>query len=119
MTAARDLSMVRTGRLSAPPAVAVTTTPTIMHTVPAGKVQIVQVLGTNVDGVNDAALTVEWMDDSAADVARSIIKGTVIKAGDAVQTPPKVLEAGDAIRVTASANGDIEAHVDVIAELDA
>ena len=67
------------------------------------------IIVSNVDGVNNSEITVDFFRDS---VARHIVKSVSVPA-DSSFTPldkntPLYLEEGDAIRVSANANGDLE-----------
>lgn len=82
-----------------------------VYTCPAATTAIVlNAQAANVDGTVAADISVQWLDNSAADVATRL--------GDVISVPPNaalnllggpiVLEAGDALQAKASAAGDIE-----------
>lgn len=90
----------------------ITTSAAVLLENTAGSNKIMKVnmmIVSNIDGGNNAELTVDLYRNS---VATHIIKGVVIPA-DSAFTPidkntPMYLEEGDAIRVSANANNDLE-----------
>lgn len=91
---------------------AVGTTYATVYTCPAATTAIVLLAQVaNVDGVASADVSVQWLDDSAADAATRLAE-TVSVPPDAsinvLDNGPLVLEAGDQFQVKASAAGDLE-----------
>jgi hypothetical protein len=85
-----------------------------LYLVPAGKVaRITMIQIANVDGTNDADITVYWTNSSNADAATHLCKSAPVAALDAlsVQVGGLILAAGDKIFAVASADGDLEATV--------
>jgi hypothetical protein len=89
----------------------VTTTVTAITTCATDKVyKINSVVVSNVDGINDADITVDLF---RSDIAYHIAKTIVVPADATLVVVSKdlgmYLEEGDAIRLTASATGDLQA----------
>lgn len=90
---------------------AVTTTATALVTNAAASNKVFKINSlyiANVDGVNSADITVDIFRSSTA----YRLASTVSVPGDSsldILTKPIYLEEGDSLRVTASANGDLEA----------
>jgi len=92
---------------------AITTTPTAIVSNGGGSGKLVKVnnlIVSNVDGTNAANLTVDVYRGSTA---THIIKGVSVAAGSSFTPVDKglvlYLEEGDSLRLTASANSDLEA----------
>jgi len=101
--------------IAAPTAVALTTTVQTLHTVPTGFRQIAEVVVANINTANPATLVLNWTDASAAN-ASALLAQTDIAAKDGLLSPRKVLEAGDKLTASASANGYLTASVNVVYE---
>lgn len=89
---------------------AMITSSSAAYTCPAATNAIVLLLQVaNVDGVNEADASVSWTDDSDSDAETFIIKSVPIPGGASlgVLSGKLVLEAGDTIKVLASAAGDL------------
>lgn len=93
----------------------ITTTPTAIVTNGSASGKIIKLnslIISNVDGTNSAEVTVDIFRSSTA---IHIVKGVSVAAASAFTAIDKnitlYLEEGDSLRVTASANGDLEAIV--------
>lgn len=93
----------------------ITTTPAaiVTNSPASGKIiKLNSLIISNVDGNNSAAVTVDIFRSSTA---IHIVKGVSVSAASAFTAIDKnitlYLEEGDSLRVTASANGDLEAIV--------
>lgn len=98
---------------------AVGTTYATVYTCPAATTALVVLAqAANVDGSVSADVSVQWLDNSAADVATRIVEAYSVppKASDSLLAGPLTLEAGDSIQAKASAAGDIELSL-TIAEM--
>ena len=87
-----------------------TTGATTAYTCPTATTAIVLHLQVaNIDGVNSADATVHWTDDSNSDAVTQLVKTTPVVGNIAlsVLTGKLVLETGDTIVATASADGDL------------
>jgi hypothetical protein len=104
-------------QLRSPPGVAVTTAGVSVYSNPAGSGfrEIVQITFNNIDGVNDAALgATVWYDLTVAPTGISILPiNCKVPKLDSV-TVTKTIDPGDVISASASANGDINAIVEII-----
>lgn len=94
-----------------PAAVALTTSEQTLFTATA--TCMVEVIVANVDGANAANVTLKWTDDSAAAAEGHLCLGAEVAAGDVLVSPRKTLDAGDTIVGEASADGDLEASLNV------
>jgi len=96
---------------------AIVTGGTTLYTCPADTIAVVLHLqAANVDGANSADVSVHWTDDSDSDEVTYLIKEVALGATEAISalTGKLVLEAGDTIVGTASADGDIEVSGSVL-----
>lgn len=77
---------------------------------------VTQVQAANVDGTNDATVTVWWTDSSNSNKVTRLVKDVTVPAGGSLNclAGTLVLEAGDKIRAQASANSDIELSVSAV-----
>jgi len=90
---------------------AVGTTYTTVYTCPAATTAIVlSAIAANVDGVNSAGVSAQWLDSSNSNTATRVIDGVIVPAVAAVNlmSGPVVLEAGDAFQAKATEADDIE-----------
>lgn len=90
---------------------AMTTTGATAYTCPALTTAILlhcQV--ANVDGTNSADATVQWLDSSNSNTVTNLAKTVAVPAKTSLSTltGKLVLEAGDVLKGTASADGDLE-----------
>lgn len=88
-----------------------------VYTCPASTEAIVlSILVSNVDGTNSADVSANWTDSSDSDNAASIASTIPVPADSSLELlqRPLVLEAGDKIQGTASANSDLEMTVSVM-----
>jgi hypothetical protein len=95
---------------------AVGTTYATVYTCPASTTALVVLAqAANVDGAASADVSVQWLDNSAADVATRVVETLAVAADSSVNllAGPITLEAGDAIQAKASATGDIELTLSV------
>lgn len=78
------------------------------YTCPAGKAAVVTRFHVaNIDGSASVNVTVSWTDDSNSDAVTALCSGAAVIAGDALNVACKiVLEEGDTITGSASADGD-------------
>ena len=89
---------------------------TAIYTCPASTEAIVRSLYVaNVDGTNSADLTVEIVDAGGSSDAK-IASAITVPAKSTFQAidVPLFLEAGDAVKLLASATGDLEAVISVV-----
>jgi hypothetical protein len=96
---------------------AITTAGVVLYECPTGTTAIVLHLQVaNVDGTNSASASVHWTDDSDSDSVTYLGKTVDVPAKSAlsVLTGKLVLEAGDTIVGTASADGDLEVSGSVL-----
>ena len=96
---------------------ALTTSLADIYTCPAGTSAIVTLLHVaNVDGANDADVSVVWTDSSDSDAVTYLAKTINVPADASFNTieGKLVLEAGDKIRGLASADGDLELSMSVM-----
>lgn len=94
-----------------PARAALTTTYATIYTCPAGTTAIVLAAqAANVDGVNSADVSAQWLDNSAADVATRLVEAYPVpaKSSPMLTGGPIILEANDEFQAKASATGDIE-----------
>jgi len=92
------------------------TSSTAIYTTPAGTEAIVRSLYiANVDGSNSADITVEIVDDGGSPDAK-IASAITVPAKSTFQAidVPIFLNAGDAVKLLASATGDLEAVISVV-----
>lgn len=86
---------------------AITTTPTDIYTVPAGKTaMLLTAQAANIDGTAAADVTA-----TVGGATKRALANTITVPADAALgliTGPVALDAAETIRVTASANGDLE-----------
>ena len=90
---------------------AVGTSYATVYTCPAATTAIVLTAqAANVDGAVSADVSLQWLDESAADVATRIAETVAVPADTALNllAGPVVLEADDQFQAKASAAGDIE-----------
>ena len=90
---------------------AVGTTYATVYTCPSATTAIVLAAqAANVDGVNSADVSAQWLDNSAADVATRLAEAYPVaaKSSDMLTGGPIILEANDEFQAKASATGDIE-----------
>lgn len=90
---------------------ALTTTYAMVYRCPSGKTAIVlSAQAANVDGAVSADVSAQWLDNSAADVARRLVEAYPVaaKSSDMLTGGPIILEANDEFQAKASAAGDIE-----------
>lgn len=97
------------------PNVAIAISATTVYTCPAATESVVFTLNiSNVDGVNDATVTVEVYDDSTA-TTRVLGKDIIVPADNTLVWEGKIaLEANDILKCTASAANDLEAYASVM-----
>jgi hypothetical protein len=102
--------------LEAPAGIDVTTAGVTVYTnaTGSGRRKIVRVSFVNIDGVNDAALSYCRFVDAAPAGSFAIlpVNAKVAKLDGLYVT--KTLDPGDSITAAASANGDIEATVEIV-----
>lgn len=82
-----------------------------VYTCPASTTALVNnAQAANVDGSASADVSLQWLDDSAADVATRLGEPITVapKSAQGLLTGPITLEAGDQLQAKASATGDIE-----------
>ena len=94
-----------------------TTTIADVFTVPASTArQIISINAANVDGTNDADVTVQWTDSSNADAVVRLAFEVTVEAKNArpMMVGPLVLMSGDKLQAKASAASDIELTVSYI-----
>ena len=91
------------------------TTRTLLYTCPAATQTIVNSLYiSNIDGTNDATVTIEITVDGGT-TYRHIGKNISVPAASTIiLDKPLNLEAGDLLGITASATGDIEAVCSIL-----
>ena len=90
---------------------AVGTSYTTVYTCPSATTAIVlSAIAANVDGVNAAGVSAQWLDSSNSNTATRAVDGVVVSPTIAVQllAAPFVLEAGDAFQAKATAISRIE-----------
>lgn len=96
---------------------AVGTSYATVYTCPASTTAVVLLVQvTNVDGVNSADVSAQWLDASNSNVATRLVELVAVPAGAAlnvIDNGPIVLEAGDQLQVKASATSDLEVSVAV------
>ena len=88
-----------------------------VYTCPAGTTAVVMSCNiANVDGVNSATASIQWLDSSNSNAATRILELGTVPAGYTVEALVKklVLEAGDALQAKASADNDLELSVSVL-----
>jgi len=70
----------------------------------------------NVDGVNSADASLQWLDSSAANAATRLAKAVAVAPATAIGmlSGTLVLEAGDVIQALASATGDLEMSMSIL-----
>jgi hypothetical protein len=88
-----------------------------LYTVPAATTAaVVAIQASNVDGSNDATVTVQWTDSSDSDAVTEFAYQVTVAAGDAVSIMAglQYLEDGDKVQALASATGDIKISGSVI-----
>ena len=91
-----------------------TTTIADVFTVPADTArQVISINASNIDGTNDADVTVQWTDASNSDAVVRLAYEVTVEAKNArpMMVGPLVLRAGDKLQAKASANGDIDLTV--------
>ena len=95
--------------------VAIGTTDTTLYTAPAGTTGIIHAIYiSNVDGTNDATIDL-FVTDTSAGSDFYIMKTVDVPADSTlVIEKPINLEAGDILKATASANGDLQAFASVL-----
>lgn len=100
--------------------VAVGNTATSIYTAPAATTSIViGCVFANVDGTNACNLTCTWTDDSDSDAITNLCYLVSIPPNSSIAliggaNGKLVLEAGDILKATAGATGDLEATVSVL-----
>ena len=89
--------------------ISVGTSRTVLYTCPAATQTLINALYiSNIDGVNNADVTVEITVDGGS-TYRHIAKQVAVPAGSTlILDKPLNLDVGDKIAITASASGDIE-----------
>ena len=96
-------------------AVAIGTSATTLYTAPAGTTGIIHAIYiSNVDGVNDATVDITVTDTSAGQTFHIMKTVAVPSDSTLVIEKPINLEAGDILKVTASAASDLEAFASVL-----
>ena len=96
-------------------AVAIGTSATTLYTAPAGTTGIIHAIYiSNVDGVNDATVDITVTDTSAGQTFHIMKTVEVPSDSTLVIEKPINLEAGDILKVTASAASDLEAFASVL-----
>ncbi len=96
-------------------AVAIGTSATTLYTAPAGTTGIIHAIYiSNVDGVNDATVDITVTDTSAGQTFHIMKTVEVPSDSTLVIEKPINLEAGDILKVTASAVSDLEAFASVL-----
>lgn len=94
---------------------AIGTSATTVYTCPGSTTAIVNgVYISNIDGVNDAEVTVEVHDSSAATQYKIGLQLPVPTESTLVLDRPINLESNDELRISANATGDVEAFVSVL-----
>lgn len=95
----------------------ITTSMSTVYTCPAATTAIITGLDiTNIDGVNSANVSGQWLDDSDSDTATKIAHLIPVPAGSKIPNLVKglVLEAGDALQLQASANSDLVGSISIM-----
>ena len=96
-------------------AVAIGTSATTLYTAPAGTTGIIHAIYiSNVDGVDDATVDITVTDTSAGQTFHIMKTVEVPSDSTLVIEKPINLEAGDILKVTASAASDLEAFASVL-----
>ena len=96
-------------------AVAIGTSATTLYTAPAGTTGIIHAIYiSNVDGTNDATVDITVTDTSAGQTFHIMKTVEVPSDSTLVIEKPINLEAGDILKVTASAASDLEAFASVL-----
>ena len=96
-------------------AVAIGTSATTLYTAPAGTTGIIHAIYiSNVDGVNDATVDITVTDTSVGQTFHIMKTVEVPSDSTLVIEKPINLEAGDILKVTASAASDLEAFASVL-----
>ena len=93
---------------------ALTTTNTTLLTVPASTTRyITQVQVCNVDGTNDADVTISWTDSSDSDTEYRLAYQITVAAKDSrtMLAGSFAMNAGDTLKGLSSADGDLEVVV--------
>ena len=96
---------------------AMTTSSTTAYTVPTSTNAIIKSIQvTNIDGTNTADASISWTDSSDSDTETFLIKSTTVQPGEATSALVDVLhlEAGDTIKVLASANSDLVCSISLL-----
>ena len=95
--------------------IAVSTTRTTLYVCPSASKAVIHALFlSNIDGTNNATITVEVTVDGGT-TYRHIAKGLVIPANNTIiLDKPINLEGDDVIAVTATATGDVEAVASIL-----
>ena len=95
--------------------VAIGTSRTTLYTCPAATQTVIHALYiSNIDGVNDADVTVEVTVDGGT-TYRHIVRLVPVPAGATLQLDKPInLEAGDIIGLTASVAGDLEVFASIL-----
>jgi len=96
---------------------AVTASMATVYTCPAATTAIVLMAQVaNVDGVNSATISLQWLDSSASNAVTQLANTVSVSAGIAMGLldGKLVLEAGDYLQAQASAVSDIELTVSVL-----
>jgi hypothetical protein len=95
--------------------VAIGTSATTLYTAPAGTTGIIHAIYiSNVDGTNDASVDITVTDTSAGQTYHIMKTVEVPSDSTLVIEKPINLEAGDILKVTASAASDLEAFASVL-----
>lgn len=94
---------------------AVNSTPgTIVYTAPNGTSQVIHTLMVSNTSTLPQNVTVQFIDQSAGTTLR-VLTGAPVPVGGTIFFPKPInLEAGDAVRVTGSNAGTLEAYVGVL-----
>lgn len=89
---------------------AMTTGGGVVYTCPASTIaHVLMAQIANIDGTNSANASASWTDHSDSDTLTNLLKVVPVAAGSAIPalSGPLILEAGDTLRATASADGDL------------
>ena len=97
---------------------AITTTGDTVYTCPASSEAVVHALFiSNIDGTNEANVTIEVYDSSVTTLFKVGLNLPVPAQSTLVLDKPINLEENDYLKITASANGDIEAVASILEQV--